>query len=113
MSDLTNKFWDLCSEVDEALQGVGDVQPALRNVLELVVSAPHASNELMLCFIELLNGRGPWEVAYYCMRRLKWLEVYKAASEMFVESADFRVKTVMGHIRAAYDLHQEETDYLY
>lgn len=109
---MAGRFWELCSEADEALQGVDDVQPALRKVLELVESAPHARCELAQCFIELLRGRGPWEVAYFCMRRLQWPEVYEAATEMFKGSADFRVKNVMAHIRAAYDSHQEEADYL-
>ncbi len=113
MSKLTDRFWELCAEADEAFQGIDDVQPALRSVFELVESAPDARGELTQCFVELLRGRGPWEVAYFCMRRLRWPEVYEAATEMSNATDDFRVKNVMSHIRAAYNSQQNEDDDLY
>lgn len=112
MSAVADRFWELCSEVDEAFQGVGDVRPSLDRVLRLVRSAPEARQELLQCFAEVIRGRGPWEVAYYCMRHLRWPEVYDLATDALGESDDFRVKNVMAHIRGAYD-ERPDDDYLY
>jgi len=108
MSQITDKFWALCSEVDEALQGVDDVRPFLLNVLRFVQAMTQARQELAQCFIELLKGRGPWEVASFCMRELRWPEVYDAATELLRGTDDFRVKTVMHHVRNAYEAHEDE-----
>lgn len=112
MSAVAERFWTLCSEADERLQGEGDVRPSLIRILDLVRSAPEARHEFVQCFAELVQGRGPWEVAYFCMRYLKWPEVYRVANDALNESDDFRVKTVMSHIRDAYVEHPDD-DYLY
>jgi hypothetical protein len=112
MSATAERFWDLCLEADEALQGEGDVRQPLARVLQFVQSAPEARHELAQCFAELIQGRGPWEVAYFCMRHLRWPEVYELATDALRESEDFRVKNVMAHIRDAY-VGRPDDDYLY
>ena len=112
MSAVADQFWSSCSEADKALQGVGDVRPALRKVLDFVCSMPQARLELAQCFVELLKGRGPWEVAYVCMRALRWPEVYEAATDLLHGTDDFRVRIVMHHVLNAYDSLKDE-DYLY
>ena len=112
MSEIADRFWKLCLEADDAFQGEGDVRPSLARVLQLVQSAPEARSEFVQCFEELIQGRGPWEVAYFCMRYLRWSEVYDMATAALNESDDFRVKNVMAHIRDAYAERTDE-DYLY
>ena len=112
MGNVSDRFWELCSAVDQAFQGEGDVRPSLVRVLQFVRSTPEARNEILQCFAEVIRGRGPWEVAYYCMRHLRWPEVYDFATNALRESDDFRVKTVMAHIRDAY-AERPDDDYLY
>jgi 3-methyladenine DNA glycosylase/8-oxoguanine DNA glycosylase len=113
MSAVTDTFWQLCSEIDEALQGVDDVRPALYRLLELVRSAPAERDELVKCFIEVLKGRGPWEVPYFCMRHLRWPEVFEAATALLSGTDDFRTKHIMYHVRNAYDPKNDDDEYLY
>lgn len=112
MSDVADRFWGLCSEVDEAFQGEGDVHPPLARVLQLVQSSIDARHEFLGCFAEVIRGRGPWEVVYYCMRHLRWPEVYDFATDALRQSDDFRIKNVMAHIRDAYS-ERHDDDYLY
>jgi hypothetical protein len=112
MSEIAERFWELCLEADEAFQGESDVRPFLVRVLQFVKSTPDARSEFVHCFVELIQGRGPWEVAYFCMRHLKWPEILNVATAAFKESDDFRVKNVMAHIRDAYT-EQPDDDYLY
>ena len=114
MSAIAEQFWESCLEADEAFQGVDDGRPSLTRVLQLVQSAPGARQEFIQCFADLIQGRrrGPWEVVYFCMRHLRWPEVYELATNALNESDDFRVKTVMAHIRDAY-AERPDDDYLY
>jgi hypothetical protein len=112
MSAVAEQSWELCLEADETLQGVGDVRPSLARVLQLVQSAPEARHEFVQCFAELIQGRGPWEVAYFCMRHLRWPGVYRLVTDALRECDDFRVKNVMADIRDAYAEHPDD-DYLY
>jgi hypothetical protein len=112
MSEIAERFWKRCLEADEAFQGEGDVRASLARVLQLVQSAPEARCVFVRCFAELIQGRGPWEVAYFCMRHLRWPEVYDMATAALNESDDFRVKNVMAHIRDAY-AERPDDDYLY
>lgn len=103
MGDVVGRFWALCGELDEVLQGPGDQRPLLAEVLELVRSAPEAREEFVACFREVVRGRGPWEVASFCMRRLKWPEIYEEATEELRASHDPRAWNVLDHIRKAYE----------
>ena len=93
----------MCKEVDEAICQGGDTRSRLDEVLEYVASRPEHRDEFVECFRELVLGeREPWEVVYWCMRRLKWPEVYEMARADLEGSNDRRAWNILHDILDAY-----------
>jgi hypothetical protein len=108
-SDIYSKFKALGEQATNDCdhgQGTRDFEASFIAVLKFLSDGRNDSIRDLVVrdFIDSLSGKPslPWELISFCMHRLRWMEVYDAAGELLQKASDFRVKSVMAHIRAAY-----------
>jgi len=81
------EFWRLCNEVVVALDQSQDyrlTEPSLLKILDLVKANPKERQFFVDAFIAILENPRKWRILIveFCMRELKYPEVYQKAMEI-------------------------------
>ena len=115
MTDPVKKFWDLCKQASMEWEKTADTklyEPFLLEILNHVKSNSEFVEEFKKCFIQIIKKPeiAIWEIVMYCMRELRWDEIYNAAKEEHFHSDDIRNKDVLENILAVFDDDWEDSD---
>ncbi|MFT5584118.1 MAG: hypothetical protein ACI9VR_001703 [Cognaticolwellia sp.] len=81
-----------------------DFEPALAALLDFIKASPECREAASRLFIQQVRGAGGGvEMLEYCMHELRWSEVRDAARARIAESDDWRIKTPLSDVLAAFE----------
>ena len=91
-----------------------DFEPSFAELLDFIQANPECRTEALSWFLERLegsDGSGLWgELLEYCMHELRWPEVEAVALEILRETDDWRLRSVLLHVVAAFEEDWPDAD---
>lgn len=81
-----------------------DFEPAAAALLDFIQATPECVDAASRLFVrQVMEAGGSTEVLDYCMHELRWSEVREAARVRVAESEDWRIKTPLASLLAAFE----------
>jgi hypothetical protein len=110
-----DKFWSLCEDATKSWEATPDTkkyEPSFLRILNFIKSNEDFHSEFKKGFIQII--RNPdlaiWEIVMFCMRDLKWREVYEVAHFEHSVSNDIRTKDALEKIMEVFEDEWEDAD---
>ena len=97
-----------CDEGDST----SDFEPAFAEVLQFIQQHPACRVDAVATMAAALHGTQalPWELLAFLMHELRWPEVKVEATRVIEQSEDWRIKTALSHVVAAYEEDWPDAD---
>lgn len=110
-NNLRNLFTAAQRACDEGAS-TKDFEPAFTAVLDFIHQNPSCRAEAVSIMSDTIHGRNglPWELLAFLMRELRWPEVQDAAMSVITRSTDWRTKTPLSHVLAAFEQDWPDED---
>jgi len=109
--DLRSLFEAAQRACDEG-ESTTDFEPAFTEVLSFIERNPTCRMDAVTQMTGRLRGTNaiPWELLAFLMHELRWPEVREEAIRMIERSQDWRTKTPLSHVVAAFEEDWPDAD---
>lgn len=93
-------------------ESTSDFEPAFTKVLDFIKRNPPCRMDAVALVIDGLHGANalPWELLAFLMHELRWPEVREEAIRVIERSEDWRTKTSLSHVVAAFEEDWSDAD---
>lgn len=115
MDNVLEKFWELSREATVVWNKHADIkkyEPYFLKILNYVKSNERYNEEFKRCFVDIVRNidLASWEIVLFCMRELRWKEVYDVVNEQIDKSKSIGIKSIMESILKVFDDDWEDSD---